>query len=41
MLRNPDIVEIALATSPAGTTGQVQVNASGLLELWFKLQRLI
>jgi len=26
---NPDIVEIALATSPAGTTGQVQVNASG------------
>ena len=26
---NPNITDIALATSPAGTTGQVQVNASG------------
>jgi hypothetical protein len=26
---NPDITEIAFSTSPAGTTGQVQVNSSG------------
>ena len=26
---NPNITEIALATSPAGTTGQVQINNSG------------
>jgi len=26
---NPDIKEISLTTSPAGTTGQVQVNSSG------------
>ena len=26
---NPNITDIAFATSPAGTTGQVQVNASG------------
>ena len=26
---NPNITDIALATSPAGTTGQVQVNSSG------------
>jgi hypothetical protein len=26
---NPDIKELAFATSPAGTTGQVQINSSG------------
>ena len=26
---NPNIEEISLTTSPAGTTGQVQVNSSG------------
>ena len=26
---NPNVTEIALSTSPAGTTGQVQINSSG------------